>query len=109
MGDYTQMKFYVRLRGDTPASVLDVLRASFTSEEAVLKELRPDHPFFRAPRWTRGQCAGSTCARKHRSVSGIPRSLDSSLRTLVRSSGWIVGEPHSRADCGVPFSLGIFL
>ena len=51
MGDYTRIKFYAKLRSDTPASVLEVLRATFTSEEAVSKELRPDHPFFRAPRW----------------------------------------------------------
>jgi hypothetical protein len=51
MGDYTRIQFYAKLRSDTPASVLEVLRATFTSEEAVPKELRPDHPFFRAPRW----------------------------------------------------------
>jgi len=51
MGDYTRIKFYAKLRSDTPAGVLDVLRATFTSEEAVPTELRPDHPFFRAPRW----------------------------------------------------------
>jgi len=51
MGDYTRIKFYAKLRSDTPASVLEVLRATFTSEEAVPEELKPDHPFFRETRW----------------------------------------------------------
>jgi hypothetical protein len=51
VGDYTRITFCGKLRSDTPANVLEVLRATFTSEEAVPQELRPDHPFFRAPRW----------------------------------------------------------